>query len=78
MSRWPSAPYVTHCDPPDPECQFDLRDGWDWIDEYGGAVLICQTHGLLAPGFAYEIDIPEHGRHFTGTELLAVESQSRR
>lgn len=42
----------THCDPIEPDCVFDPTS-WDW-DPLLGAVLRCQTHGMLAPPEVYE------------------------
>lgn len=48
-------PLITHCDPIEPTCVFDITS-WDDGSQFGidGPVLLCQTHGLLAPTEIYE------------------------
>lgn len=48
----PTQSSVTHCE----ECRDRELYDWDFRDAQGGAVLVCQLHGLLAFGRIYDID----------------------
>lgn len=69
----PTASEVTHCDPPEPDCTFDLVEGWTFEDDHGGAVIRCGVHGLLAPGEVYLLE-PADGPVVSGPSLQPKES----
>lgn len=65
----PTGPRATHCEPPEPECRFDLVNGWYHHPELG-AIILCELHGLFAPSEVYEIDASGRPRVVDGDELL--------
>lgn len=64
---------LTHCDPPEPDCTFvkvlptTKTINWEWWED--GAVVVCATHRLLAPGWAYEMDGVEEMEKRTAEEV---------